>query len=160
MSARIELQFGGRSLGCFNRGELVELHSKIACVLEVEKELAIAWLSLKPMQRAREPNPGLDLELLRAGICAWNQSSREGKADRLRIAPGVHAGFAGRCHSGGSAFERGHCGNECAMDEELGRPKRGHLPGYGLAQGVDHEGARHAAREPGLQWVSKGVASG
>jgi hypothetical protein len=53
ISAKVELQFGGRSLGCFSRGELVELHSTIACVLEVDRELAIAWLSLKPVQRER-----------------------------------------------------------------------------------------------------------
>ncbi len=51
--AKIELLFGGRSLGRFTRGDLVEFHSMIACLLEVEEELAGAWLSLKPEQKER-----------------------------------------------------------------------------------------------------------
>jgi len=51
--AKIDLLFGGRLLGTFSRGELLEIHSKIACALEVETELAVAWLSLKPEQRER-----------------------------------------------------------------------------------------------------------
>ena len=50
--ARVILRVGGRSLGDFTRGELVELHSRIAIVLDVDKELAFAWLSLEEKERA------------------------------------------------------------------------------------------------------------
>jgi hypothetical protein len=45
-----ELQFGGRSLGKFTRAQLTRLHSMLSCVLEVELELAQAWLRLPDEQ--------------------------------------------------------------------------------------------------------------
>jgi hypothetical protein len=52
-AATIELRHRGKALGPFTRGELVDLHAQIGCILEVELESAQAWLALTRQQRER-----------------------------------------------------------------------------------------------------------